>query len=62
MSKDFLILVFMIAYVVSQFAGSVSNDTTYSQSYRVFNRLIWFIAVITIVLSSLGWILLTIKY
>lgn len=62
MNKDFLILVFMIAYVVATFAGSVCNDTTYSQSYRVFNRLIWFIAVITIVLSSLGWILLTIKY
>lgn len=62
MSKDYLILVFMMAYVVAQFAGSVANDTTYSQSYRAFNRLIWFIAVITIVLSSLGWILLTIKY
>lgn len=62
MNKDFLILVFIIAYVVAQFAGSVCNDTTYSQSYRLFNRLIWFIAVITIVLSSLGWILLTIKY
>lgn len=62
MNKDFLILVFMIAYVVAAFAGSVCNDTTYNQSYRMFNRLIWFIAVVTIVLSSLGWILLTIKY
>ena len=62
MTKDYLSLVFMMAYVVSQFAGSVCNDTTYSQTYRAFNRLIWFIAVITIVLSSLGWIFLTIKY
>ena len=62
MSKDWLVLVFMIAYVVAQFAGSVCSDTTYSQTYRAFNRLIWFIAVITIVLSSLGWIILTLKY